>query len=109
MWSLLGQILIFMTAALAIGMATGVALARSRSQSAALNDADTEVIDDSISTLEDAVDREAMLIEQLERAHDDLRAHGVELEDANAEIMYLLEELHEVRYMAPQEKKLRSI
>ena len=50
------------------------------------------------TTLTDAVEREASLIEARARAHADLDARARELAVANEEITCLLEQLHQARH-----------
>lgn len=99
MAGLLGQILVSLVAALGIGLSIGLLLARSRG-------GDTEAGERALTEL---VAREAALIEELARARDDLQAHAVELADANAEITFLLNEVHEARSPTADPEGLRSI
>ena len=88
MTSLLAQLFVALGVTLVVGFALGFTFGASREPRE-----DTHAPD-----LDEVVQREASLIEQLARADDDLRAHALELADANEEITSLLDQLHEARH-----------
>lgn len=91
MTTLLAQLFVALGVALVVGFALGFTFGVSRDRD------QEEAPPPGEPGLDEIVQREAALIEQLARADDDLRAHALELADANEEITCLLEQLHEAR------------
>lgn len=93
MATVLAQLFVALGVSLVVGFALGFTFGASREPR---TDAASPPPND-VTGLDEVVQREAALIEQLARADDDLRAHALELADANEEITCLLEQLHEAR------------
>lgn len=101
---LLAQLFVALAASLTIGVVLGFTLGVHRRPG---HDGERSALDEGPSvepdtTLIDAVEREAALIEALARADDDLHARARELAVANEEITCLLEQLHEARRSTTQ-------
>lgn len=93
MATVLAQLFVALGVSLVVGFALGFTFGVARPLD---EPADRALSGDT--SLDEIVQREASLIEQLARADDDLRAHALELADANEEITCLLEQLHEARH-----------
>lgn len=92
MIAILLQVFVSLVVAMGVGLGVGLVIGRQRVPGEHAP-ADPEL-------LAEIVGREAELIERLSRAEDDLRAHAVELADANEEITVLLDRLFEARSRA---------
>jgi len=97
MIGLLLQIFVSLVVAMGIGLGVGLVLGRRQFADRPVASTTTPV---DVTMIEEIVDREAELIERLSQAEDDLRAHAVELADANEEITALLDQLYEARSIA---------
>lgn len=96
MATVLAQLFVALGVSLVVGFALGFTFGVSRDRRD--DQAQTPIpLPTGDNELDEIVQREASLIEQLARADDDLRAHAVEIADANEEITCLLEQLHEAR------------
>ncbi len=96
MSSVLAQLFVALAVSLAAGVTLGFTMGvHRRSQG---DDATPPSLASADTTLADAVEREASLIEALARADADLHARARELAVANEEITCLLEQLHEARH-----------
>lgn len=103
MTTVLAQLFVALGVSVVVGFALGFTFGVARpldEADARTSPGDTAPAETNLDeiALDEIVQREASLIEQLARADDDLRAHALELADANEEITCLLEQLHEARH-----------